>query len=202
MTRDSSSVPRATWQAYHGEMVIRSFNDVVNNYIRRFHHRLEDELGWFARQPSLDAVIERAALARNESGKLSHQWRVPNDVLRAWADALLERRSRIRRSRTFAELHDTLSEAGAQLHGIGSGLAVYDTATRIGAFLKLEPELVYLHRGTRDGARALGFRRRDSLSAMSCPSRFDDCRLTISRTACASTSAKSQPSSAERRRWW
>jgi hypothetical protein len=35
-------------------------------------------------------------------------------------------------------------------------LMVYDTALRIGAFLKLEPVSVYLHAGTKTGAKALG----------------------------------------------
>ncbi len=39
-------------------------------------------------------------------------------------------------------------------------LTVYDIAHRIGAFLKLELRLVYLHRGTAKGARELGFRGR------------------------------------------
>ena len=39
-------------------------------------------------------------------------------------------------------------------------LAVYDTALRIGARFGLEPEKVYVHAGTRDGAHALGFDRR------------------------------------------
>ena len=43
------------------------------------------------------------------------------------------------------------------IHGIGE-LAVYDIACRIGAFLGLSPERVYLHAGTREGARALGLR--------------------------------------------
>jgi hypothetical protein len=48
-------------------------------------------------------------------------------------------------------------------------LAVYDTATRVGAFLRLQPKRVYLHAGTRQGARALGFRKRESLSARELP---------------------------------
>jgi hypothetical protein len=32
---------------------------------------------------------------------------------------------------------------------------VYDIAHRIGAYLRREPEAVYLHAGTREGARAL-----------------------------------------------
>ena len=35
-------------------------------------------------------------------------------------------------------------------------LYYYDTALRIGASRSLMPKHVYLHRGTRDGARALG----------------------------------------------
>lgn len=35
-------------------------------------------------------------------------------------------------------------------------LTIYDTAVKIGAHLGLEPTSVYLHTGTRDGARALG----------------------------------------------
>ena len=37
-------------------------------------------------------------------------------------------------------------------------LTVYDVAHRIGAYLQLEPDVVYLHRGTRIGARYLGLR--------------------------------------------
>jgi hypothetical protein len=39
--------------------------------------------------------------------------------------------------------------------GIGD-LARYDIAHRIGSYLNLQPELIYLHTGTRDGARVLG----------------------------------------------
>ncbi len=36
---------------------------------------------------------------------------------------------------------------------------VYDAASRIGAKLRLKPQRIYLHAGTRDGARALGVPR-------------------------------------------
>ena len=38
---------------------------------------------------------------------------------------------------------------------------VYDTVLRIGAKLDLFPDRVYLHCGTREGARALGLKWRD-----------------------------------------
>jgi hypothetical protein len=35
-------------------------------------------------------------------------------------------------------------------------LYIYDAAVRLGYYFKLAPEYVYLHRGTREGAKALG----------------------------------------------
>ncbi|PIP91025.1 MAG: hypothetical protein COW79_04555, partial [Bdellovibrionales bacterium CG22_combo_CG10-13_8_21_14_all_38_13] len=43
----------------------------------------------------------------------------------------------------------------ASIHGLGE-LYFYDTALRIGASLKLFPDKVYLHSGTRLGGIALG----------------------------------------------
>ena len=51
-----------------------------------------------------------------------------------------------------------IHEAISGLSGIGE-VMVYDTAHRIGSYLGLEPEYVYLHAGTRVGAVALGFDR-------------------------------------------
>jgi hypothetical protein len=42
------------------------------------------------------------------------------------------------------------------VQGIGK-LMVYDIAHRIGAYLGKSPMLVYLHRGTKEGAAVLGF---------------------------------------------
>ena len=46
-------------------------------------------------------------------------------------------------------------DAIGPIHGIGD-LTIYDTALRIGVNLGLWPTRVYLHSGTRVGARALG----------------------------------------------
>jgi hypothetical protein len=53
--------------------------------------------------------------------------------------------------------------------GIGE-LTVYDISQRIGSRFDLEPDRVYLHSGTRVGARALGFDgRRASLEVAELP---------------------------------
>jgi hypothetical protein len=45
------------------------------------------------------------------------------------------------------------------IRGLGE-LFCYDTSLRLGAFLNRGPEFIYLHRGTREGARALGLNAR------------------------------------------
>jgi hypothetical protein len=51
-------------------------------------------------------------------------------------------------------LFELVREIIGPIPGIGE-LTVYDTAVRIGARFQLEPDRVYLHAGTRDGAKAL-----------------------------------------------
>jgi hypothetical protein len=193
-------------RCYHvGVGAIRSFDDAVRDYITRFRGRKRREERWFAIQGSLEDAIERAAMAVSPAGKrLSHQRRIPKAVLRAWTGALLKRRADIRHAKTFGELHDILSEVGAELHGIGR-LTVYDTSTRIGAFLKLEADRVYLHAGTRDGARALGLIQRDSLLPSDLPKAFrrlssgeiEDC-LCIYKREIATIARGSRPTSGPR----
>jgi hypothetical protein len=57
--------------------------------------------------------------------------------------------------RSFDELFQVVSDAIGNIQGIGA-LTIYDIACRIGAFLKLKPNRIYLHAGTRAGARAIG----------------------------------------------
>ncbi|AZO77220.1 hypothetical protein B5U99_27555 [Bosea sp. Tri-54] len=58
---------------------------------------------------------------------------------------------------TFEALHALVAAALRPINGIGD-LTIYDVATRIGAFLKLAPDAVYLHAGAAEGAKALGIR--------------------------------------------
>lgn len=151
---------------------LTTLNDVVQDYIRTWQHRQGREGRWFAIQPSLEAAIKTAAMSVSPSGKrLNHQRRIPKETLKAWTRALLRRKQRIRKARNFSGVYEILCESAADLHGIGA-LTVYDTAIRIGAFLRLRPEFVYLHAGTRDGARALGLGRGERLKRSVLPSPF------------------------------
>jgi hypothetical protein len=72
-------------------------------------------------------------------------------VLDAFHGRLQAIREELRAAVSFHALYSIIEVAG---HGIGD-LGVYDPAHRIGAYLGLSRTLVYLHRGTAEGARRL-----------------------------------------------
>lgn len=154
------------------DMPFPTLQRIVDAYIRRWRDHARQEQRWFAIQGSLDAAIENAAMARRPNGKrLSHQRRIPAAVLRAWTDCLEARARKLGNATTFDELHELIAREAQELHGIGR-LTVYDTANRIGAFLGLEPDRIYLHAGTREGAHALGIRKREWLKPSDLPRAF------------------------------
>ena len=57
--------------------------------------------------------------------------------------------------KSVGDLIDLIERYAADIPRFGK-LAVYDTACRLGVYLKLAPEVVYLHAGTAKGAKALG----------------------------------------------
>jgi hypothetical protein len=133
----------------------KSLTDVVRDYRARFAERADRELRYFEIQPTLREAVRCAGLATGPSGKrFAHQRRIPGGVLRE-AEALLQFAApKLRRAQTFEELHISISDTVGDIRGIGE-LTVYDTALRIGAYLRLAPREVFLHAGVRAGARAL-----------------------------------------------
>lgn len=131
-----------------------TFAGVVRAY-REYHRRgAKAELDYYANLPSLKEAIVRAGWAERPDGKRhDHQTRLQRRALREVEQTLL--RVMPRRFKNFDDLHELLAREIGPISGIGE-LMVYDTALRIGAQLGLAPQSVYLHRGTRQGARALG----------------------------------------------
>lgn len=147
---------RACSPASGSRIVLRSFKDVVQDYIARYRDRANNELASFEMLNSLEEAIERAARAEVEGGKKhDHQWRIPEAVLARAGKELLAKRAQISKCTGFDSLIELVETTAGSIRGFGE-LAIYDTAVRIGARLGMEPEFVYLHRGTRKGAKALG----------------------------------------------
>jgi len=129
---------------------------VVRDYIRRHRPSAQREFDFYRRQQTLQDAITQAALARTSFGrKHPHQWRVRQATLKEASCKLVA--ASFQESRSFSELYLTIERAIRGINGVGE-LLVYDTALRIGAFLGLEPDVIYLHAGTRTGAKNLGLR--------------------------------------------
>jgi hypothetical protein len=130
--------------------------DVVDAYISDHRRRAKATLTIYAHLPTLKDAVRRAAWAeRPDRKREDHQRRLSRSSL-GEAERRLDANP-IRGVRSFEDLHAFLERTIGDVPGIGE-LMVYDTALRIGARLGVEPRLVFLHAGTREGARALGLR--------------------------------------------
>ena len=133
-----------------------TLEDIVTDYIREFRDNARKEMRFFEVLRSPSAAIRKAALCELPSGKRHpHQRRIPRALLEQ-AEAKLQGISRtLAKATSFAELHRAVEDEIGSLMGIGT-LTVYDIAHRIGAHFGKAPERVYLHAGTRVGARTFG----------------------------------------------
>lgn len=140
----------------------------VEAYKRKHRPRLTAQLDHFARQLSLKAAILDAGMARNAKGKrFRHQSRLRKNALEECTERLLARQTALAGAKSFDDIHDIVESAIREISGIGE-LMVYDTALRLGAKLgRLPTSSVYLHSGTRKGAKALGLDRGQRVLEMS-----------------------------------
>ncbi len=138
----------------------RRIEAAVAYYCRKHRNRALRELDSFRSEPTLQAAIERAGLARQPGGrKYRHQGRISPIALQESCRRLLA--ADLEGCTDFDAFHSLVCRLIDPIPGVGE-LTVYDTALRIGAKLGLYPRKVYLHAGSRDGARALGLNRRVS----------------------------------------
>ncbi len=132
---------------------------IVRAYQRRNLPKAQGELESF-REMTLPEALSHAGLAERFDDKTKrwvrydHQRRIPKSSLEAARDSLLA--APLANCRSFHELFIAVHAAIRHIPKIGE-LMVYDTSLRIGSRLGLLPDRVYLHAGTRAGARHLGF---------------------------------------------
>lgn len=118
------------------------------------------ELRHFKRRPDFATALHDAARAIRPDEKVyDHQRRCGKAALAAFHRALLPVSADLERAQSFGDLYDLIRGVSARCERIGN-LTTYDTALRLGSFMGLRPERVYLHTGTRKGARRLGLATR------------------------------------------
>jgi hypothetical protein len=135
---------------------VGNIEDIIERYILEYRDKHERELRFYRAQPSLRKAVDVAAHCIAMNGrKHPHQWRRTEETLNNTASKLESIRNAIRRCKDFAALISLLRNTLEDVWGIGE-LTTYDIAHRVSAYLGFEPKLVYLHRGTRVGAKVLG----------------------------------------------
>ncbi len=151
-----------------------SLNGIVQKYIDHVRPKVEPEEDCFKNLSSLEKAIEHAGLALDcKDQRFGHQKRLKRTVLEEAKERLLRNKEKIEKCRSFDELFALIEILTQPVEGIGE-LYVYDTSFRIGVFLNLYPKRVYLHAGTRTGARYLGLDTEAKFLEQSVfPSEFD-----------------------------
>lgn len=126
--------------------IVKEFKEIITKYP-------DQHIEYVESQKTLADAIEVAAKAIDENGKIhGHQRRVGRKKLNAFTTTLKPMENAIKKAKNFDNLLSIIEQA--KILGINE-LTVYDTAERIGHFLKLYPEKIYLHAGTEQGAKIL-----------------------------------------------
>lgn len=136
----------------------RTLTAFVAEYLREAS-RCKDKLAYYRDAPNWREAVRRAAMAErlNEKGepkRHNHQRRIPRASLAEATRRILK--ADLQSAKDFDDLHDRISHVVQGIPKVKE-LTIYDTAHRIGAWMKprLRPKFVYLHAGTWKGAKAL-----------------------------------------------
>lgn len=147
---------------HSGERFLNSHEAIVKAYQAEWAPIASEERQFYRHQRNLSSSIEVSAMSRDpENRRHPHQRRFKKQTLRKAADRLQRVQSDLSQCETFDDLFSVVYGTLAPIKGIGcqsNGVTPYDIADRIGLYLELEPERVYAHAGTANGARALGLR--------------------------------------------
>jgi hypothetical protein len=131
----------------------KKFDTIVRQYKAMRNKYPDQHVDYCIQQKTLADAIEVSAKAINDQNKIhNHQRRVGRANLNFFAGQLKLKEVEIKRSKTFDELLSTIEAVKCDRI---AELTHYDTATRIGAYLDLFPDRIYLHTGTKIGAKYL-----------------------------------------------
>lgn len=131
----------------------KKFDTIVRQYKAMRAKYPDQHIDFCIQQKQLVNAIEVAAKAIDGQNKIhSHQRRVGRIKLNAFADQLKLKERKISKAKTFDDLLSIIEKINCERI---ADLTKYDTATRIGSYLNIFPDRIYLHTGTRVGAKNL-----------------------------------------------
>jgi hypothetical protein len=138
----------------HNNESPKSFKEVAEFYIKNYRGKIKDEIKKI-KKDTLQNVLKKYGYGKNMDDKYVHLNRLKKDSLEEAGKKLRELENKFVESKNFDEIFNTIqNKIEAEIKGIGE-MYTYDTALSIGHKLGILPEFIYLHRGTRKGAKLL-----------------------------------------------
>lgn len=126
---------------------------IIDNYKKQSCKSVDYHVQFCLDQENLKDAIEAAAEAVDDYGKIHfHQRRVAKADLLAFAEKLATLENNLAIATTFDEIYTIVKNTNQA--GINE-VTVFDTAFRIGSYLNLFPDKIYLTSGIRIGAEHL-----------------------------------------------
>lgn len=139
---------------------LETLESIINSYIAEHRSRGESETHFYQLQKRRGKLIDYAGMAKTDGERRHpHQYRITKATLQTSTSRL--KNIDFSSCGDFDVLFELVEQTIGDIPGIGE-LTVYDTATRIAAGYGIEPNKVYLHAGTRVGAKALSLDRGQS----------------------------------------
>ncbi len=129
------------------------FREIIENYKKYHRQNLEKELNDFLPSDEFKILLQRVAYCRGKDGKkYAHQYRITK--LACDHSYQILKKLSYEGIQDFDSLHRYLTDNLISVRGVGK-LYIYDATLRIGNHLGFEPDLIYLHAGTLEGAKNL-----------------------------------------------
>jgi hypothetical protein len=138
------------------ECLTADLGSLVADFLKNYKRESSREAKFFRSMPSTGLAIHHVAMAIDGNDRcFDHQFHITQPARRKAKQVLTLLEKPMKACETFDELHTLFLRHLSPIRGLGE-MYIYDAALRMGAHLKLAPDFVYLHRGTRVGAKALG----------------------------------------------
>ncbi len=135
---------------------LTSLDAIVRDFQWRYVEtkKTDQVIAYCAAAEVFELAVQRAVESRDAMGKHhNHQSKVDITARRLFGRRIIRKAHRgALPIDDFDDLHDCLDNL--KPYGIGP-VTVYDVAVRIGAFLGIEPQSVYMHAGVRQGFKAM-----------------------------------------------
>lgn len=132
---------------------IAKLERIIDNYKKRTRKSVDYHVQFCLDQKNLKDAIKAAAKAVDDYGKIHfHQRRVSKAELLAFAEKLATFENYLANAESFDAIYDTVKNLNQP--NINE-ITIFDTAFRIGSYLNLFPDKIYLTSGTRIGAEHL-----------------------------------------------